>query len=172
MLGDGPIRMITLGQELTVDVDEKTLAEMQFKELQVCLFILLVSSRCNVHVVIFIYSYCKIEQDCHPRNIIDVPWMAISGLSLVRMSVQMNVHSWVYRNADVITRWTVRSQRTRLDLGHFTFLGALQGWNMSRNPHKKLDRAHLFHQPLYSNFFLKTHHWHGQNTNIIMIEHV
>ena len=35
MLGDGPIRMITLGQELTVDVDEKTLAEMQFKELQV-----------------------------------------------------------------------------------------------------------------------------------------
>ena len=93
MLGDGPIRMITLGQELTVDVDEKTLAEMQFKELQVCLFILLVSSRCNVHVVIFIYSYCKIEQDCHPRNIIDVPWMAISSLSLVRMSVQMNVHS-------------------------------------------------------------------------------
>ena len=39
MLGDGPIRMITLGQELTVDMDEKTLAEMQFKELQViCLF--------------------------------------------------------------------------------------------------------------------------------------
>jgi len=35
MLGDGPIRMITLGQELTVDMDEKTLAEMQFKELQV-----------------------------------------------------------------------------------------------------------------------------------------
>ena len=35
MLGDGPIRMITLGQELSVDMDEKTLAEMQFKELQV-----------------------------------------------------------------------------------------------------------------------------------------
>ena len=35
MLGDGPIRMITQGQELTVDVDEKTLAEMQFKEQQV-----------------------------------------------------------------------------------------------------------------------------------------
>ena len=36
MLGDGPIRMITQGQELTSDVDEKTLAEMQFKDMQVC----------------------------------------------------------------------------------------------------------------------------------------
>ena len=35
MLGDGPIRMITQGQELTTDMDEKTLAEMQFKDLQV-----------------------------------------------------------------------------------------------------------------------------------------
>ena len=35
MLGDGPVRMITLGQELTIDVDEKTLSEMQFKDLQV-----------------------------------------------------------------------------------------------------------------------------------------
>ena len=35
MLGDGPIRMITQGQELTADVDEKTLAEMQFKDMQV-----------------------------------------------------------------------------------------------------------------------------------------
>ena len=35
MLGDGPVRMITLGQELTIDVDEKTLGEMQFKDLQV-----------------------------------------------------------------------------------------------------------------------------------------
>lgn len=35
MLGDGPIRMITLGKELTVDMDEKTLSEMQFKDLQV-----------------------------------------------------------------------------------------------------------------------------------------
>ncbi|XP_041355094.1 ubiquitin carboxyl-terminal hydrolase 34-like isoform X3 [Gigantopelta aegis] len=34
MLGDGPIRMITQGQELTVDMDEKTLGEMQFKDLQ------------------------------------------------------------------------------------------------------------------------------------------
>ncbi|KAL8583540.1 hypothetical protein ACOMHN_054856 [Nucella lapillus] len=32
MLGDGPIRMIFLGQELTVDVDDKTLAEMQLKD--------------------------------------------------------------------------------------------------------------------------------------------
>ena len=37
MLGDGPIRMITQGQELTSDVDEKNLAEMQFKDMQVCL---------------------------------------------------------------------------------------------------------------------------------------
>jgi len=35
MLGDGPVRMITLGQELTCEVDEKTLAEMQFKDGQV-----------------------------------------------------------------------------------------------------------------------------------------
>lgn len=35
MLGDGPVRMITLGQELTIDVDEKTLGEMQFKDMQV-----------------------------------------------------------------------------------------------------------------------------------------
>lgn len=35
MLGDGPIRMITLGQELTVDMDEKTLCELQFKDMQV-----------------------------------------------------------------------------------------------------------------------------------------
>nr|KAG5696977.1 hypothetical protein BaRGS_008439 [Batillaria attramentaria] len=34
MLGDGPIRMITLGQELTVDMDEKTLGELQFKDMQ------------------------------------------------------------------------------------------------------------------------------------------
>ncbi|WAR19191.1 UBP34-like protein [Mya arenaria] len=32
MLGDGPIRMITLGQELTCELDEKSLAEMQFKD--------------------------------------------------------------------------------------------------------------------------------------------
>jgi len=36
MLGDGPVRMITLGHELTVDRDEKSLEEMQFKEMQVC----------------------------------------------------------------------------------------------------------------------------------------
>ena len=35
MLVEGPVRMITLGQELSVDVDEKTLAEMQFKDSQV-----------------------------------------------------------------------------------------------------------------------------------------
>ncbi|KAL5008333.1 hypothetical protein ScPMuIL_013914 [Solemya velum] len=34
MLGDGPIRMITLGQEMTVDMDEKTLGELQFKDMQ------------------------------------------------------------------------------------------------------------------------------------------
>ncbi len=35
MLGDGPIRMISLGQELSTDMDEKTLGEMQFKDNQV-----------------------------------------------------------------------------------------------------------------------------------------
>ncbi|XP_052272263.1 ubiquitin carboxyl-terminal hydrolase 34-like isoform X3 [Dreissena polymorpha] len=37
MLGDGPIRMIMLGQELTCDVDEKTLSEVQFKDGQILL---------------------------------------------------------------------------------------------------------------------------------------
>jgi ubiquitin carboxyl-terminal hydrolase 34 len=35
MLGDGPIRMINQGQELTYEVDEKTLSEMAFKDGQV-----------------------------------------------------------------------------------------------------------------------------------------
>ncbi|KAG1678108.1 Ubiquitin carboxyl-terminal hydrolase 34 [Nymphon striatum] len=34
MLADGPIRMISQGQELTTDFDEKTLEEMSFKDLQ------------------------------------------------------------------------------------------------------------------------------------------
>ena len=40
MLVEGPMRMITLGQELSVDVDEKTLAEMQFKDSQVAALML------------------------------------------------------------------------------------------------------------------------------------
>lgn len=35
LLADGPIRMITQGQELTTDFDEKTLHEMGFKDQQV-----------------------------------------------------------------------------------------------------------------------------------------
>jgi len=35
MLIDGPMRMITVGQELSVDIDEKTLAEVGFKDSQV-----------------------------------------------------------------------------------------------------------------------------------------
>ena len=35
MLGDGPIRMITTGHELTFEDDDKTLGEMQFKDMQV-----------------------------------------------------------------------------------------------------------------------------------------
>ena len=35
MLGDGPIRMITTGHELTYEDDDKTLGEMQFKDMQV-----------------------------------------------------------------------------------------------------------------------------------------
>jgi ubiquitin carboxyl-terminal hydrolase 34 len=35
LLTEGPIRMITQGQELTTEFDEKTLQEMGFKDLQV-----------------------------------------------------------------------------------------------------------------------------------------
>lgn len=35
LLTDGPIRMITTGQELTTEYDEKTLHEMMFKDQQV-----------------------------------------------------------------------------------------------------------------------------------------
>lgn len=35
MLADGPIRMISQGQELTTDFDEKMLDEVSFKDLQV-----------------------------------------------------------------------------------------------------------------------------------------
>lgn len=38
LLTEGPIRMITQGQELTTEFDEKTLQEMGFKDLQVCRF--------------------------------------------------------------------------------------------------------------------------------------
>jgi len=49
MLVEGPMRMITLGQELSVDVDEKTLAEMQFKDSQVA-----ASTSCCFVPVIFL----------------------------------------------------------------------------------------------------------------------
>jgi ubiquitin carboxyl-terminal hydrolase 34 len=39
LLTEGPIRMITQGQELTTEFDEKTLQEMGFKDLQVCGFV-------------------------------------------------------------------------------------------------------------------------------------
>lgn len=35
LMNDGPIRMITQGQELTFDFDEKSLYEMGFKDNQV-----------------------------------------------------------------------------------------------------------------------------------------
>lgn len=35
---DGPIRIITQGQELTTDFDEKTLGEIGFKDMQVFYF--------------------------------------------------------------------------------------------------------------------------------------
>jgi ubiquitin carboxyl-terminal hydrolase 34 len=37
LLTEGPIRMITQGQELTTEFDEKTLQEMMFKDSQVSL---------------------------------------------------------------------------------------------------------------------------------------
>lgn len=46
LLTDGPIRMITQGQELTIDFDEKTLAEVGFKDGQL-VFISLGAGRCN-----------------------------------------------------------------------------------------------------------------------------
>ncbi|KAJ8674345.1 hypothetical protein QAD02_005607 [Eretmocerus hayati] len=46
LLTDGPIRMITQGQELTIEYDEKTLAEVQFKDGQL-VFISLGAGRCN-----------------------------------------------------------------------------------------------------------------------------
>ena len=35
MLGEGPLRMMSLGQELTVDADERTLADMHMSDGQV-----------------------------------------------------------------------------------------------------------------------------------------
>lgn len=58
MLGDGPIRMITLGQELTVDMDEKSLGELQFKDNQVKLTILLISF---LHVQYYTYFFLIIK---------------------------------------------------------------------------------------------------------------
>jgi len=63
MLVEGPVRMITLGQELSVDVDEKTLAEMQFKDSQVSVlspdspFYLFMSNSC-----FFASAACKDER--------------------------------------------------------------------------------------------------------------
>lgn len=63
MLGDGPIRMITLGQELTVDMDEKSLGELQFKDNQVkLLFLLIPLSTCTC---IFIYFFLLLKFGIH-----------------------------------------------------------------------------------------------------------
>ncbi|KFM73094.1 Ubiquitin carboxyl-terminal hydrolase 34, partial [Stegodyphus mimosarum] len=48
MLSDGPIRMISQGQELTCDLDEKTLSELGIKDHQVCSSIR----------IIHLYMYC------------------------------------------------------------------------------------------------------------------
>lgn len=39
MIPDGQLRMITQGQELLIDYDEKTLAEMGFKDMQVSSYV-------------------------------------------------------------------------------------------------------------------------------------
>lgn len=63
MLGDGPIRMITLGQELTVDMDEKSLGELQFKDNQVkLLFLLIPLSTCTC---IFTYFFLLLKFGIH-----------------------------------------------------------------------------------------------------------
>lgn len=58
MLGDGPIRMITLGQELTVDMDEKSLGELQFKDNQVKLLILLIPFSTCIYTYFFGIQFC------------------------------------------------------------------------------------------------------------------
>lgn len=42
MIPDGQLRMITQGQELLIDYDEKTLSEMGFKDTQVSTYSLIV----------------------------------------------------------------------------------------------------------------------------------
>ena len=40
--------------------------------------------------------------------------------------------------------------------------------NNSKNPQKNLDRAHPTDPPPHQLFFFEIHHWHGQNTQIII----
>lgn len=56
MLSDGPIRMISQGQELICDLDEKTLSELGIKDHQVCFDIYLFL----VQVLINLYSFYRL----------------------------------------------------------------------------------------------------------------
>lgn len=47
MIPDGQLRMITQGQELLIDYDEKTLAEMGFKDTQVFFFFFIMKKIIN-----------------------------------------------------------------------------------------------------------------------------
>ena len=44
----------------------------------------------------------------------------------------------------------------------------VRGFAKLKKIQKKLDRVHPTHPPTPSKFFLETHHWHGQNTQIII----
>ena len=53
MLGDGPIRLITGGQELPPDIDDKSLAEMQFKDHQVHCYLYVFFIPCT-HLILLV----------------------------------------------------------------------------------------------------------------------
>lgn len=57
LLTDGPIRMITTGQELTTEYDEKTLHEMMFKDQQVHLL----KNKCSMFYHVFNFQLVYIS---------------------------------------------------------------------------------------------------------------
>lgn len=66
LISDGPIRMITQGQELTPELDEKTLQEMMFKDSQVCrrIFVLLFEIFHQILFLNFVFLVCLCLGGC------------------------------------------------------------------------------------------------------------
>lgn len=76
LLTDGPIRMITQGQELTTELDEKTLQEMMFKDSQVFNISLFVISifKCFTYYCAFNFQLVYISMGAsRPQKIRDAP---------------------------------------------------------------------------------------------------